>query len=101
MAHRLTDALVRKTLPPTGGQLLLWDAEVKGFALRVTKGAKSFVLDYRAEGRQRRITIGGYPDWSVAAARQTAKTLKRDVDQGLDPMGQRHAERGAPTMHDL
>ena len=38
------------------------DAEVKGFALR---GAKSFLLDYRAEGRQRGITIGSCPDWSV------------------------------------
>lgn len=102
MAERLTDALVRKTLPPTRGQTMLWDADVKGFALRVTKGgAKSFVLDYRADGRQRRITLGAYPDWSVAAARQAAKELKRDVDQGQDPMGQRHTDRSAPTMQDL
>lgn len=102
MNERLTDVFVRKTLPPTRGQILLWDAEVKGFALRVTPGsAKSFVLDYRAEGRQRRFTIGSYPDWSVQAARQAAKELKREVDAGRDPMGQRHAERAAPTLHDL
>ncbi len=102
MAQRLTDSLVRKELPPTRGQLLIWDADVKGFALRLTKGgAKSFVLDYRADGRQRRLTIGAYPDWSVAAARQAAKNLKRDVDQGQDPMGDRHAGRTAPTLNDL
>ena len=47
------------------------------------------------------ITIGSYPDWSVQAARKTAKELKREVDQGHDPMGERHAERAAPTMIDL
>ena len=61
---------------------------MRGFALRVTSGgAKSFVVDYRAQGRQRRFTIGSFPDWSVQAARQSAKELKREVDQGRDPMG--------------
>jgi integrase len=102
MADRLTDAMVRKALPPVRGQAMVWDAEVKGFALRVTPGgAKAFVLDYRAEGRQRRITLGQYPDWSVQAARKTAKELKREVDHGRDPMRDRHAERIAPTMQEL
>src|SRR6185369_1569459 len=93
---------IRRALPPTSGQSLLWDADVKGFALRVTAGgAKSFLLDYRDEGRQRRITIGSFPDWSVAAARQTAKNLKREVDLGRDPMGQRQSDRAAPTFQDL
>jgi integrase len=102
MAERLTDTMVRKTLAPATGQSILWDEDVKGFALRVTTGgAKSFLLDYRVDGRQRRITIGSYPDWSVQAARQTAKDLKRDVDAGRDPMGQRHADRVAPTLQDV
>jgi integrase len=102
MSERLTDALVRKALPPARGQTLLWDAEVKGFALRATSGgAKSFVVDYRAGGRQRRFTIGAYPDWSVQAARQAAKELKREVDAGFDPMGERHNERAAPTLNDV
>lgn len=102
MTERLTDVLVRKALPPARGQTLIWDGEVRGFALRVTPGgAKSFVLDYRADGRQRRFTIGSYPDWSVLAARQAAKELKREVDQGRDPMGERHSERAAATLQDL
>ncbi len=102
MADKLTDAIVRKALPPGCGQTFLWDSEIKGFALRVTaRGAKSFVLDYRVDGRQRRITLGNYPDWTVQAARAAAKTMKRDVDSGQDPMGQRHALRGAPTVQDL
>ena len=43
MAARLTDTMVRKALPPARGQAMLWDGDVKGFALRVTPGgAKAF-----------------------------------------------------------
>jgi Mn2+/Fe2+ NRAMP family transporter len=43
MAARLTDTMVRKALPPARGQMMLWDAEVKGFALRVA-GPFAFTL---------------------------------------------------------
>ena len=99
---RLTDQIVRKVLPPLHGQAMLWDDDLKGFGLRITKGgARAFVLDYRAHGRQRRITIGSFPDWSVAAARETAKNLKREVDLGNDPMAERQEDRAALTMNDL
>jgi integrase len=102
MASKLSDADVRKALPPARGQRFLWDSSIKGFALRVTaRGAKSFVLDYRTNGRQRRITLGNYPDWTVQAARASAKAMKRDVDLGQDPMGERHDLREAPTVQDL
>jgi integrase len=102
LVEKLSDASARKALPPTRGQLFLWDTEIKGFALRVTSGgAKSFVLDYRVDGRQRRITLGNYPDWTVQAARAAAKAMKREVDQGRDPMGERQALREAPTMQEL
>jgi integrase len=102
VAERLTDALVRRASAGENPQLFFWDAEVKGFALRITKkGAKSFVLDYRLGGRQRRMTIGSYPDWSVQAARKEACSLKRLVDKGKDPMDKRHADRTAPTVDDL
>ncbi len=102
MPEKLTEAAVRKALPPARGQTLMWDTQVKGFALRITPGgAKSFILDYRAEGRQRRITIGAWPDWTVAAARQTAKEMKREVDLGRDPMGERQAQREAPTVREM
>ena len=102
MAERLTEIRARKELAPARGQTILWDTDVKGFALRVTPGgAKSFLLDYRVEGRQRRLTIGSFPDWSVQAARTAAKKLKQEVDGGRDPMGQRHADRVAPTLQDV
>ncbi|SDG17385.1 tyrosine-type recombinase/integrase [Thalassobaculum litoreum] len=102
MTKRLTDQIVRRASAGNRPQVFFWDDQVKGFALRVTtRGAKAFVLDYRVNGRQRRITIGSYPDWSVAAAREKAKAMKREVDLGADPMGERHDERTAPTVKDL
>ena len=90
MAERLTDALARRSSAADRPQLFFLDIEVKGFGLRITNnGAKSFVLDYRLGGRQRRITIGSYPDWSVQAARKEAGDLKKLVDKGEDPMGER------------
>jgi integrase len=103
MAEKLTDGFAKSaTVPAAKPQAIYYDTQVRGFGLRVTKGgALSFVLNYRARGVERRLTIGSYPDWRVAAAREEAKRLKRLVDQGRDPMGERHEERAAPTMGDL
>lgn len=102
MAARLSESAVRKALAPASGTRILWDDSVKGLGVRITAaGARAFVLDYRCSGRQRRITIGSFPDWTVSAARDAAKRLKRDIDLGGDPMAKRHADRVAPTIEDL
>src|SRR4051794_29183054 len=102
MAERLTDKVVRDLEAPASGNRITYDEDVKGFGMRVTSsGAKSFILNYRASGRERRITIGSFPDWSVSKARDQAKELKRRVDTGEDPMAERHGERTAPTIADL
>lgn len=102
MGSKLTDNEARNLAPPASGSRIHYDHEVKGFGVRVTAaGARSFVLNYRVAGRERRITIGSFPDWTVKAAREQAKSLKRQVDVGEDPMAQRHAERVAPTIATL
>ena len=83
--QRLTDTIVRNRALPDRGNAIRWDCNVKGFGCRVTAaGARSFVVDYRrkADGLQRRATIGSFPDWSTTAAREMAKRIKRDVDLG-------------------
>jgi integrase len=102
MAIRLTDKIVKELPAPALGNRVHYDDEIKGFGVRVTAaGAKAFVLNYRAGGRERRITIGSFPDWPVKGARDRAAELKRQVDVGADPMVRRHAERHAPTMNGL
>ena len=101
---KLTDKLVKAAPAPPPGRAnaITYDGEVKGFGVRVTqRGARSFVLNYRVGGRERRLTIGAYPDWPVAAARDEAKRLKREIDNGRDPLAERQAMREAPTVNDL
>jgi integrase len=108
----LTDAIVDNLPAPEKGNKIHYDADdptekkkkaVTGLGCRVTaSGTKSFIFNYRTRsGLQRRITIGAPPAWKVSAAREEAKRLSRLVDQGLDPMGERHEERAAPSVTDL
>jgi integrase len=98
---RLTDAICRKLVPPAKGNQIYYDGH--GFGLRVTaNGARSFVLSYRTrEGRARRLTIGDLGPWSLAAARAEAAELRRQIDQGGDPLGELQDERSAETVADL
>jgi integrase len=101
---RLTDTNVKQLSAPERGNKVTWDDAVKGLGIRVTAaGARAFVLDYRRklDGLQRRKTIGSYPDWTTAAAREEAKRLKREIDGGADPVGEQAEARAAPTMADL
>ena len=82
MATRITEALVKGLEAPAKGNNITYDTDVKGFGVRVTAGgARAFVLNYRAGGRERRYTIGSHPDWSTAAAKQEAKELKKEIEQ--------------------
>src|SRR5262245_23781475 len=104
MAHRLSDPLVRRLPPPAHGNTITYDTEVPGFGIRVTAAsARSFVLNYRrkADGLERRYTIGQWPAWSVSGARVEAKRLRRAIDGGADPIGEDRAMRDAPTVADL
>lgn len=103
---KLTDKIVRSLAGPADGKpyQIHYDGPegVRGFGIRVTRaGAKSFILNYRAHGVERRLTLGSFPDWTVAQARDQAKSLKRRIDVGEDPQADRNAERRAPTVNDL
>jgi len=79
----------------------------RGFMLRVTPGdARSWCLNYRVKdtGRERRITIGDVAAWPIAEARKRAAELRREVDAGGDPLGDREEKRQkrrAPTVAEL
>jgi integrase len=99
---KLNEQAVRKALTPPSAYTLVRDTELTGFALRVTsKGSKSFVLGYTVLGRERRMTIGSWPAWTAAAARERARELKRRVEQGVDPLEERKERRKEPTFADL
>jgi integrase len=108
MSIRLDETGVKTTQPPAKGAMTLWDADITGFGLRVfapTKrhphGARSFFVNYRVDGTERRFTIGSFPDWSAKAAREEAKELRRRIDRGEDPASDRRERREAPTVMEL
>jgi integrase len=103
MASKLTDAVVKALPLPAKGSRIFYDFGVKGFGIRITSaGARAFILNYRTRlGRERRFTIGSFPDWTVGAARVEATELKRQIDRGGDPLGEIKAGRAAPTVADL
>jgi integrase len=103
MASKLTDAVIKALPAPAKGSRIFYDEAVKGFGIRVTaNGARAFVLNYRTRlGRERRYTIGTFPDWKTSPARTEAIDLKKRIDQGADPLGEIKAGRSAPTVADL
>jgi integrase len=103
MSEHLTDAIVKRLKQPKRGNRITYDDTLAGFGCRVTAaGARAFILNYWTKaGRERRITIGKFPTWHTAAAREEAHRLKQLVDLGNDPLADIEAERAAPTMTDL
>jgi hypothetical protein len=103
MTKRLSDAVVRRLPIPAKGNTITYDDNVAGFGCRVTAAdARSFVLNYRTkDGTERRITIGRFPNWATTAARAKAKELRREIDDGGDPLGKIETAREAPTVADL
>jgi integrase len=102
--NSLSHEFIRKVEIPGKGAKTYWDNDfrVPGFGLRVSAGgSKSFFLNYWLDGRERRYTIGGFPRWSLTAAREAAIKLRRAVDQGQDPAGSKRERRDAPTIQDL
>jgi hypothetical protein len=47
------------------------------------------------------MTIGRWPEWSVTAARERAKELRRMIDEGQDPLAAKKGLREAPRVSDM
>jgi integrase len=97
MGVKLTKRVVEAAEPAADDQHL-WDAEVKGFGLKVTPaGRKVFVFQYRMGGRganTERYTIGEYRSpYTVEGARGEAVRLLAEVKAGRNPAEAKRAER--------
>lgn len=69
----------------------LWDG--RGMYLEITpKGGKWWRFKYWFDGRERRMSLGVYPDVSLADAREKREEARRKVAAGIDPGEQRKAE---------
>lgn len=87
----MTPAFVQKAHNELGAErTLFWDTDMPGFGLVVTSsGHRSFVVQYRAGGRSRRITIDGV--LGLIEARKRARSLLGEVAKDRDPLQERRS----------
>lgn len=67
---------------------------VSGLALNVLKtGGRTWVLRAMIGGKRRDMGLGGYPDLSLAEAREAARAARAKIREGIDPIDERKAAR--------
>jgi integrase len=89
----LTDTEIRKAKPQSkpyklsdGAGLYVWVTPSSGRRWRAS---------YRHDGKQKTATYGGYPEVSLALARERHRDARKLLAQGIDPMEQRKAVKSA------
>ncbi|MGR4863068.1 tyrosine-type recombinase/integrase [Caulobacter sp. LARHSG274] len=90
-------------LAPEKADYFVWDSQVAGLGLRVrVTGHKSYVLQYRHEGRSRRYAIGqhGSP-WTPETARSEAIRLLGSVAGKIDVQAEKIEKRMDLTVAEL
>jgi integrase len=98
----LNDRLIKSLPTPKTKHKIHWDDRITGFGIRITNNdAKSFVLRYVINGRERKCTIGGYPELSCSAARDIATQLKGEISKGYDPLEKKREINSTPTVREF
>lgn len=82
LAKGLTDVQIRKWIK-AGIPVTKTDGAGLTFTLSA-KGTAAWVLRYRIGGKQKEITLGNYPDVTLAKAREQAAVKRVSVQQGVD-----------------
>lgn len=79
------------------------DDDLHGFGIRVRfdqrgRLCKTWCVQYRIDGKQRRQTIGKFPRMNAATARTKAGAWLGKVHDGTDPAGEREAAKKADAL---
>ena len=99
--HMLTERQIRD-VKPKQKTCFLWDEQVKGLGVRITpKGAKSYVLFYRAVGQKHLATLARTSETSLKVARDRAGQELAAIRVGKTGLLERlRRSREAPTIND-
>jgi integrase len=92
---RITTASARAlTLPAGQSDKTYFDDALPTFGVRVrATGSKSYVLQYKVGGKNRRLVLGAVGEIDHGKARATAKDLIAKIRLGGDPASERHEAR--------
>jgi integrase len=95
MRTNLTAAFCKAASVESGkDRTIYWDESLPGFGLCITaNGARSYVVQYRANGQSRRMAIDF--DLSLTEARKEAKKRIGEVAKGTDPLMERRKQAAA------
>ena len=89
----LTDVAIRKAKP---GEKPLKLSDERGLYLEIApKGGKWWRFKYRFEGKEKRLSLGVYPDVSLKDARERRDAARKLVADGVDPSANRKAQKAA------
>jgi len=92
---KLTDVLIRKAKPKDKSYKL---ADGNGMYLEIAPaGGKWWRLKYRMNGKERRISLGTYPETSLKQAREAREEARKLLTSGIDPGENRKATKIART----
>ncbi|RWR28545.1 DUF4102 domain-containing protein [Sinirhodobacter populi] len=100
----LTKKAIDDLPAPDSGQAFYWFDSPKGFGLRVTPTAKTFIFEGRVRGpnTKRRVTLGAvdkFPD--LKKARADAVKVAADLNDGIDPSVEKVRKKAeAITLHE-
>lgn len=83
-------------------EYFIWDEEIPGFGLRVLPSKrKSYIVQYRAGRRSRRMSLGLSTVLTCEQARTRAIAIIAAAKNGEDPAAKRDADRQAITVREL
>ena len=99
ISKRSVDALV---CPPSKDREFLWDDALAGFGVGAyPTGKKTYVAQFRKNGRSRRVAIGDHGRLTPDEARREAKKMLGHVEQGADPVDERRKARAVRTFREV
>lgn len=86
---------------PTAGQKFVWFDTPRGFGLRVTPTAKTFIFDARVNGKKRRVTIGRVDVFTDLKRARAEATRQADAfNRGVDPAAEKVRKKEADARKD-
>jgi integrase len=95
MKRSLSDRLLRSLARPRETSQEIWDQQLRGFGCRASKqGVVSFFAMRRPHGSAKsiRIKVGDFPAMSLVEARQRARALLTEMQDGVDPRARKAEE---------
>ena len=99
VSKKTVDAL---TCPVGKDRVILWDNSLAGFGVCGFKtGLKTYIVQYRQNGRSRRAQIGKHGRLTPEEARSQAKMMLGLVETGADPIAEKSKARRVQTFQEV